>query len=130
MDRNHRRAIHPGACRDAGWESGQHRSGFALVDPPKPEEPPAPELEDPGPPIVVSRAQGKAALIQAGLWADVLSYVDAIEDPPQQALAQVALNDMIEWRRDSPFLATAATSLGLTDADLDGLLVAAAGIAL
>ena len=105
-------------------------AGFALVDPPEPEEPPVPEPEPDGPPTVVTRAQGKAALIQAGLWADVLAYVDAIADPTQQALARVALDDTTEWRRDSPFLATAAAALGLTDQQLDDLFVAAAAIVL
>jgi hypothetical protein len=78
----------------------------------------------------VTRAQGKAALIGAGLWDDVLAYVDGITDPTQQALARVALDDTTEWRRDSPSLATAAAALGLSDDDLDGLFVAAAGIVL
>ena len=102
---------------------------FELVDPPKPEEPPVPEPE-PGPPTVVTRAQGKAALIMAGLWSAVESYLDAITDPTQQALARVALDDTAEWRRDSPFLATAAAALGLSDEDLDGLFVSAAAIVL
>jgi hypothetical protein len=85
---------------------------------------------NPPTPAVVTRAQGKAALISAGLWDDVLTYVDAIEDPTQQALARVALDDTTEWRRDSPFLATAAGALGLSDEDLDGLFVAAAAIVL
>lgn len=117
----------------AGMAAGKLVSiegGFALVDPPKPEEPPAPEPETPGPPTVVTRAQGKAALITAGLWDDVLAYVDAIEDPTQQALARVALDDTTEWRRDSPFLTTAAAALGLTEKQLDDLFVAAAAIVL
>ena len=117
----------------AGMAAGKLVSiegGFALVDPPKPEEPPAPEPEPPGPPTVVTRAQGKAALIQAGLWDDVLAYVDGITDTAQQALARVALDDTTEWRRDSPFLATAAAALGLTDQQLDDLFVAAAAIVL
>lgn len=117
----------------AGMQVGKIVSingGFALVDPPEPEEPPVPEPEPDGPPTVVTRAQGKAALIQAGLWADVLAYVDAIADPTEQALARVALDDTTEWRRDSPFLATAAAALGLSDEDLDGLFVAAAAIVL
>ncbi|WP_368639452.1 hypothetical protein ABRZ04_10455 [Castellaniella ginsengisoli] len=94
-----------------------------------------PVLADPIPaipqaPRIVTRAQGKAALIQAGLWSDVLAYVDTIEDPTQQALARVALDDTTEWRRDSLFLATAAAALGLSDADLDGLFEAAFEIVL
>lgn len=81
-------------------------------------------------PTVVSRAQGKAALIQAGLWQQVLDYVAAITDPTQKALADVALNDTTEWRRDSPFLATVAAGIGLSDQQLDDLFVAAAKIVL
>jgi hypothetical protein len=117
----------------AGMAAGKLVSidgGFAMVDPPKPEEPPALEPEPPGPPTIVTRAQGKAALITAGLWDDVLAYVDGITDPTQQALARVALDDTTEWRRDSPFLATAAAALGLTDQQLDDLFVAAAAIVL
>lgn len=79
-------------------------------------------------PQIVSRAQGKAALIQAGLWAGVLAYVDGITDAIQKALAEVALNDTTEWRRDSPFLNTAATALGLSGTDLDNLFVAGSQI--
>lgn len=117
----------------AGMQAGKIvtvEGGFAVVDPPEPEDPPAPDPEPPGPPTVVTRAQGKAALIQAGLWDDVLAYVDTIEDPTQQALARVALDDTTEWRRDSPFLATAAAALGLSNEDLDGLFAAAAAIVL
>lgn len=92
-----------------------------LVDPP---------LSPPAIPQCVTRAQGKAALIGAGLWTQVLAYVDGIADPTQQALARVALDDTTEWRRDSPFLAAAATALGLTDQQLDDLFVAAAAIVL
>lgn len=116
-----------------GMLSGQIVSiegGFNLQ--PKPVEvPPETPTVDPNvPPQVVSRAQGKAALIQAGLWSQVQAYVSAITDPTQKALADVALNDTTEWRRDSPFLTTAATTLGLTAADLDNLFVTAAGIVL
>src|SRR5690554_1861716 len=48
-----------------------------LIDPP------------PAPPYVpqqVTRAQGKAALIAAGLWDAVLGYVDGIADPTEKAL--------------------------------------------
>ena len=81
-------------------------------------------------PQVVSRAQVKVALIQAGLWAQVLSFVAAIDDPLQKAVAEVALNDTSEWRRDSPFLAQAGAALGLTAEQLDDLFVAAAQVTL
>lgn len=81
-------------------------------------------------PEIVSRTQGKAALIQAGLWAGVLAHVESIADPTAKALADVALNDTTEWRRDSAFLNEAATALGLLPGDLDGLFIVAAGIQL
>lgn len=81
-------------------------------------------------PQVVSRAQGKAALIQAGLWGHVTTFVASIEDDTERALAEVALNDTQEWRRDSAFLAGAAQALGLDDAALDALFIAAAGVQL
>lgn len=81
-------------------------------------------------PTTVTRAQGKAALIGAGLWQQVLDYVGAIEDPQQRALAEVALNDTQEWRRDSPFLLAAATSLGIEPAQMDALFLAAAQVVL
>lgn len=93
------------------------------------EEPEVPELE-PYVPQQVTRAQGKVALIQAGLWQAVLDYVEGITDPTEKALADVALNDTTHWRRDSPFLNQAALAVGLSEEQLDDLFVAAAHIAL
>lgn len=93
---------------------------------PAPVPPPAPAPV----PSQVTRAQGKAALINAGLWANVVSYVESIADPTEKALAEVALNDTTHWRRDSPFLNEAATALGLSSGDLDDLFRDAAQIVL
>lgn len=90
-------------------------------------------LNPPAQPYVpqqVTRAQGKAALITAGLWADVLAFVESITDPTEKALALVALNDTTHWQRTSPFLNGAATALGLTEQQLDDLFVQAAEIEL
>lgn len=81
-------------------------------------------------PQSVARAQGKAALIMAGLWQPVLDFVAAIADPTERALADVALNDTQEWHRDSPFLGSARAGLGLTDEQLDELFIAASKIRL
>ena len=81
-------------------------------------------------PQSVSRAQGKAALIMAGKWDAVLQYVAGIADPAEKALAEVALHDALDWRRDSPFLNAAASAIGLTSDELDAMFVAASGIAL
>ncbi|MDY0071812.1 MAG: hypothetical protein RBR77_04100 [Thauera sp.] len=82
----------------------------------------APYVEPTAPvPEYVSRAQGKAALIQAGLWQAVVDAVSDIEGDTERLLAETALYDTTEWRRDSPFLIQMATSLGLSDEQLDGL---------
>ena len=96
---------------------------------PVPEPEPAP-VQTSGAPQSVSRAQGKVALIDAGLWPAVLAYVAAIADDALRARAEVALHDTVEWRRDSPFLADAAASMGLTTAQLDALFIAAAQVML
>jgi hypothetical protein len=77
-----------------------------------------------------ARAQGKAVLIQMGLWQSVLDFIAQIEDPIQRALAEVALHDTQEWRRDSPFLSAAAAALGLSPEELDDLFVVASGVEL
>ena len=81
-------------------------------------------------PQSVSRAQGKLALIQAGLWPAAIAFVDGITDPAQKAYAEVALNDTQEWRRDSPFLASAAAALDLSEEQLDELFITAGGLQL
>ena len=81
-------------------------------------------------PQSVSRAQGKLALIGAGLWPAVIAFVEGIADPAQKAYAEVALNDTQEWRRDSPFLASAVAALGLSDEQLDALFITAGGLQL
>lgn len=81
-------------------------------------------------PLSVTRAQGKAALIQAGLWAAVVGFVDGIADPTEKALAEVALNDALEWKRSSPFLNATAAALDIDSEGLDDLFRAAAEIEL
>lgn len=81
-------------------------------------------------PQSVTKAQGKAALIQSGLWQDVIDYVASIEDATQKVLAEVALNDTTHWQRSSPFLNAAAQALGLTDEQLDQMFIDASKIEL
>ena len=80
-------------------------------------------------PQQITRAQGKAALIHAGLWAGVLAHVDVLPEP-DRALADIALHDTLNWRRDSPFLKACAAGLGLTERQLDDLFTQAAQIEL
>lgn len=87
--------------------------------------------EEPEPvPVKVTRAQGKAALLLAGLYAGVQAYADAIVDETERALAQIALNETTHWERASPFLIAAATAQGLTDEQVDQLFIQASKITL
>lgn len=112
------------------WEPLQEGAGrgWTRSGPGQPFEPPAPPA--PAVPESVTRAQGKAALIGAGMWTAVLDYVAGIEDATQKALAEVALNDTLEWRRDSPFLSACAAGMGLTSEQLDALFIDAKQITL
>jgi hypothetical protein len=80
----------------------------------------APEPPPPPVPDVVSRFQAKAALSAAGLLPAVEAAL-ADADP----LAQLAWAEAIEFRRQSPTILALATALGLTDAQLDDLFIAA-----
>ena len=95
-----------------------HYPGAELLPEPAPVQ--VPEI-----PQSVSRAQGKLALIGAGLWPAAVAFVEGITDPAQKAYAEVALNDTQEWRRDSPFLVSAAAALDLSEEQLDTLFIAA-----
>jgi hypothetical protein len=84
---------------------------LAFLDPP------------PGVPRQVPRWQARRALLNAGL-------LDAVE----AAVAAADRHVQITWEdapnivRDSPFIAAIGPSLGLTDAQIDALFVAAAQI--
>lgn len=81
------------------------------------------------PPSAVSRKQARMALVLSGIsLASVQLAVESIEDDTQRALAQIAWDDAVEYRRDDPFLIMLADMLGLTEAQLDGLFILAAGL--
>lgn len=87
-----------------------------------------PEPADPLPvkvPYSITRAQGKAILIIDGIWDDVLIAVDAIADPTQKALAEIAMHEQVTWLRDSPTLLMLAAALGLTEEQIDDMFIRA-----
>jgi hypothetical protein len=81
-------------------------------------------------PSQVTRAQGKVVLIQMGLWPQVLAFVDAIEDPVQKAVAEVAINDTGHWQRNSPFLNQVAAARGISQEQMDQLFIQASQVLL
>jgi hypothetical protein len=71
----------------------------------------------------VSRFQAFAALSAAGKLTDATAAVNAAG-----GLAKLAWDNAIEFRRDSPTIASLAAAVGLDDAALDALFIAAAEI--
>lgn len=74
-------------------------------------------------PMQVTIYQGRAALINAGLFDRVKTAVDNLG---HASLAYQAFEYANHWHRDSPFIAQLAAALGLTDAEVDELFIAAA----
>ena len=85
-----------------------------VPDPPDPAE--APPV-----PTEVSAAQGRLALLQA----DALDALEAWVASQDRA-TQIEYAARGEWRRDWPLVATGATTLGLTEAQVDDLFRLAA----
>jgi len=81
-------------------------------------------------PQQITRAQGKVVLIQMGLWPQLLAFVEAIEDPVEKAVAEVAINDTVYWQLNSPFLNQAATALDISQEQMDQLFIQASQVLL
>ena len=77
---------------------------------------------------VISRAQGKAALVLSGHWQTVLDFIASIPNATQKALTEIALHDTQEWRRDSEFISTVAAGIGLTEEQIDTLFASASDL--
>ena len=76
-------------------------------------------------PAVVTRFQARSALHLAGM----LQTVEALmNDPQTDALARIAWQDALEFRRGSPTVAAMAMALGLSSAQIDQLFITAGGI--
>jgi hypothetical protein len=105
----------------AAAEAGEFGPIAAYVAPP----PPPPFV-----PSQVTRAQGKVVLIQMGLWPQVLAFVDAIEDPVEKAVAEVAINDTAHWQRNSPFLNQVAAARNISQEQMDQLFIQASQVLL
>lgn len=86
-----------------------------------------PEAPAPSIPSVVSRKQARMALVLSGVpLATVQASIDAITDDTERALAQIAWDDAVEFRRNDPFLVAMAAALSLTESQLDDLYTLAA----
>lgn len=83
---------------------------------------PPPELADPRPavPMEVTIAQALTAAHDAGLLEGLLAWVAA-----QPVVRQLQFERILTVRRDSPLLLEGVTALGLSDAQVDALFIAA-----
>lgn len=105
---------------DPGWpEYLAWLSAGGVPDPlPPSTDPPASPV-----PVEVTRFQARAALFNAGL----LNQAAALAEEAG-GIAYIAWIDAQGFRRDSPTIAALAPGLGLDDADLDALFIAASQI--
>ena len=83
-------------------------------------------LRDPTP-KVISMRQARLALLGAGLLASVDAAIAATPNTEGDA-ARIEWEYAQEVRRDSPLLAGMIAALGLTNEQVDGLFLAAAGL--
>jgi hypothetical protein len=83
----------------------------------------------PGPMAIVPKQvtlyQGRAMLIQVGMFDQVKEAVDA---QGQNSLAYQAFEYANHWYRDSEFIASMAAGLGLSEAQIDALFIAASSV--
>ena len=94
------------------------------------EAPSAPDLPTPtvaGIPTRVSMRQARLALLGAGKLAAVDAAIDAMPEP-QKSAARIEWEYAAEVRRDNAFVAGLAPALGMTDAQVAALFVAAAAL--
>lgn len=75
-------------------------------------------------PQSVTRRQFKLALLNIGLLDNIESVIAASTD---RAL-QINWTEALDFRRDNPFVASMATALGKSEAEIDALFIAAAAI--
>jgi hypothetical protein len=77
-------------------------------------------------PQQISSGQGREALYNVGLFANVQPSIDAIEDADTKWRVQNAWDYRPTWERQSPFVAMMAGILGLDDEQTNQLFIDAA----
>lgn len=88
----------------------------------KPPAPPAPV------PASVTRRQAREALLNVGLLDDVDMAIAGIADETERRRAEIYWMDSATFERNSAMLGQIAASIGLTDAEIDELFIAASAL--
>ena len=78
-----------------------------------------------GVPFSVTMRQARLALLAAGLLDDVEAAIAAIPDPVQRKAAQITWEFSGEVQRKNGLVSQLAPSLGMTEAQIDALFIAA-----
>jgi hypothetical protein len=84
--------------------------------------PPAPRV-----PAAVTMRQARLALFSAGLLSAVDTAIDALPEP-QRTAARIEWDYSNELQRSNPLVAALTPALGLTDAQVDALFIAASAL--
>ena len=86
------------------------------------------EAAKPPTPRQITSGQGREALYNVGLFANVQPAIDAIEDADTKWRVQNAWDNRPTWERQSPFVAMMAGILGLSEEQADQLFINAAAL--
>ena len=116
----------PPVRSDARWRDYQSWVKAGNV----PEPVPIPDPEPPEPPVVpaeVTMRQARLALLSAGLLDTAQAVIDALP-MPQRRQAQIEWEYALSVRRDHPLIALMISEGLATEAEVDGLFVAASGL--
>ena len=90
---------------------------------PPPPEPPEPPVV----PSAVTMRQARLALLGAGLLDDIDAAINGLPSPQKEA-ARIEWEYSQEVQRHNGFVSVLAPMLGLTEAQIDALFIAAAGL--
>lgn len=112
------RTVTPPPVYDRATQGAFFRDGAWEVETAQPPVAPVPQS--------VTMRQARLALLGAGLLDDVAAAIAAIPDPVQRKAAEIEWEYAQTVDRNSPLIQQLAPALGMTEAQMDELFVAAA----